>query len=202
MKKIVIGAMILLFSSCGMAQTLCSQYQSVIKRSAYRTFGPSAPVATLVAQLHQESACRSDVSSRAGAQGLSQFMPATAEDMARLHPDVCAPANPFSASWAIMCRDRYMRDLLRQVRSASSESDQWAFALSAYNGGMGWVRRDQEVCRYTHGCDPDVYWNSVENVFDRRRSKANIKENRHYPYRIMCELAPRYTSWGRLVECP
>lgn len=184
------------------AQTLCGQYQALIKRSAFRTFGPSAPVATLVAQLHQESACRPNVSSRAGAQGLSQFMPATAADMAKNHPDVCSPANPFSAAWAIQCRDRYMRDLLRQVDGASSEADQWAFALSAYNGGLGWVRRDQAVCRHTHGCDPLVYWNSVENVYDKRRSPANIRENRHYPVRIMCELSPRYLSWGRMIECP
>ncbi len=201
MKKIVLSAIVLLFSGEAISQTLCGQHHAVIKRSAYRTFGPEAPVATLVAQLHQESSCRADVTSHAGAQGLAQFMPGTATDMARLHPDVCAPANPFSSSWAITCRDRYMRDLLRQVGDSASESDQWAFALSAYNGGMGWVRRDKAICDITPGCNSKKYWDNVENVYDRRRSQANIRENRGYPVRIMCVIAPRYDSWGRYVEC-
>jgi len=124
----------------------CEQYQTLITRSALQTFGPDAPVATLAAQLHLESACREAVSSHVGAQGMAQFMPATAADMARLHPQDCAPAAPFSARWAVACRDRYMRGLLEQYSDAATESDQWAFALSAYNGGAGWVRRDRLAC--------------------------------------------------------
>lgn len=191
------------------AQTLCGQYQALIKRSAFRTFGPDAPVATLTAQLHQESACNPNARSRAGAQGLSQFMPATAADMAARHADVCSPAQPFSAQWAITCRDRYMRDLLRQYSgNSATESDAWAFALSAYNGGAGWVARDKLVCTHSPPltcpvCDASRWWGNVEVSADPRRSAANVRENKHYPRRIICELSPRYEAagWGRAITC-
>lgn len=208
-RTLVVGLLSLLWATGAVGQTLCGQYQALIKRSAFRTFGPEAPVSTLAAQLHQESACRPDANSRAGAQGLAQFMPATAADMAARHADVCQPAQPFSAQWAVQCRDRYMRDLLRQYRNSASESDQWAFALSAYNGGGGWVTRDKLVCqtpKYPQTCavcDPSRWWGNVELHFDTRRAPSNVKENKSYPRRIMCQLAPRYElqGWGRAIPC-
>lgn len=180
----------------------CGQYRALITRSAYRTFGPDAPVSTLVAQLHQESACKPDARSYAGAQGLAQFMPKTAEDMARKYPEECAPANPFSVRWAIGCRDRYMRSLLRAYAN-TEEAEQWAFGLSAYNGGGTWVTRDRDVCRHKDGCDVLKWWGNVELTPDHRRKPAAIKENRGYPFRILCQLTPRYVAegWGRGITC-
>lgn len=193
------------------SQTLqaCNQYRAQITRSAFETFGPGAPVADLVAQLHQESGCRADARSRVGAQGIGQFMPATAQDMAARHA-ACAPANPLSAEWGIRCSHRYMRELLRQFASARTESDQWAFAMSSYNGGAGWARRDQRACMGSdwrtfpcEPCDELAWWDNVERTPDARRAKWAVKENRGYPRRIMCAIAPRYEAegWGRGVGC-
>lgn len=210
--RMIVLVVLLFVTGDLMAQTLgaCGQYRTLITRSAYRTFGPEAPIATLVAQMHQESACRADAKSWAGAQGLTQFMPATAADMARLHPEVCAPANPFSPRWAIECRDRYMRSLLK-LADGATESDDMGMALASYNGGYGWLRRDQAMCRIAPPtlfpcapCDPQRWWGNVELTPDRKRRPSAIKENRDYPKRIMCEIAPRYVAegWGRAVECP
>lgn len=176
------------------------QYRAEVTESALETFGPGAPIATLAAQLHQESAWRSDAVSWAGARGLAQFMPATADDMARRYA-ACSPANPFDPSWAIRCRDRYLYSLLRALRplnhSALEHCDRWAFALRAYNGGLGWINRDR---RRSHaaGADADD-WRVVALYNDGRRESAH-RENREYPERIFA-LDARYALWGPRA-CP
>lgn len=196
-----------LYSSSAAAQLeRCNAYRVELTRSARQTFGPAAPVADLAAQVHQESACDPNARSRVGALGLTQFMPLTATDMAARFPSVCAPANPRSPRWALRCRDRYMKSLLEANDHAQTESDQWAFALSAYNGGDTWRKRDQQMCRAApiicEPCNPRRWWGHVEFTPDPRRAEWAVRENRGYPSRIMCVLAPRYESWGRSVGCP
>lgn len=185
----------------------CLPYQAAMTRSARSIFGPGAPIATLVGQLHQESGCRDSVGSWVGAQGLAQFMPGTASDMAKWYPRDCAPANPLSAAWALKCRDRYMKRLMSNI-TAATESDLWAMTLSAYNGGLGWLYRDKRRCLnsvmlYDRECSASLWWWNVELTPDPRRADWAVRENRHYPYRIICELSPRYESsgWGRAIAC-
>ncbi|ECE0876963.1 lytic transglycosylase domain-containing protein, partial [Salmonella enterica subsp. enterica] len=45
------------------------------------------------------------------------------------------------------------------------------------------------------GLDDARWFGSVETV-NAGRSAAAWRENRHYPQRILRELAPRYLSWG------
>lgn len=178
----------------------CHQFRREITRSAWQVFGPGAPVATLAAQIQQESACNPRAVSHAGAQGLTQFMPKTAEDMARLH-SACSPVNAFDPRWAINCRDRYMRSLLKASRPMASdtlsECDAWAFALKAYNGGGTWVTRDRQLTHRSTG-DPDN-WIEV-NRFNAGRRESAHRENREYPLRIF-RTQHRYTEagWGRGV---
>ena len=54
------------------------RYRALLIREARVVWGMDAPVATFAAQIHQESMWRSDAVSRAGAQGLAQFMPKAA----------------------------------------------------------------------------------------------------------------------------
>lgn len=179
------------------------QYRADMTRSAYRVLGPPAPVATLAAQIHTESAWHADAVSWAGAQGLAQFMPATAQDMADRHPADCAPANPFRARWAFACRDRYMRTLLlaqRDMAGGLTECDRWAFALRSYNGGLGWINRDRRITRLA-GADPDR-WHTVA-THNAGRSAAAFAENTAYAPRIF-GLESRYISagWGAGLRCP
>lgn len=185
----------------------CRMYQRHLTAEAYSVLGPNAPVALLAAQIQQESACRADATSRVGAQGLTQFMPATARDMAARYPRELGPADPLDWRWAISAQVRYMRDIVREPWR--TECDTWAAKLSAYNGGEGWVRRDQAVCRARavqvatcDACIADRWYGHVEDSPDTRRAAHNIRENRGYPRRIMLTLQPRYASWGRLIECP
>lgn len=177
------------------------QYRADMTRSAYRVFGPSAPVSTLAAQIHQESGWRIDAVSHVGAQGLAQFMPATAADMARNHPAECAPADPYSARWAFTCRDHYMRTRLDAINPMGEhgldECDEWVFALRAYNGGLGWIQRDRRLA-LSRGLDPDNH-TEVERV-NAGRNAAAFRENIEYAPKILSRQ-PSYVSagWGRGV---
>lgn len=54
------------------------QYQRELTRNARAVWGLNAPVSTFAAQIHQESQWNARARSPVGAQGLAQFMPATA----------------------------------------------------------------------------------------------------------------------------
>jgi hypothetical protein len=66
------------------------QHKALLIREARAQWGMDAPIATMAAQIHQESTWRDDAVSPAGAQGLAQFMPSTAKWLPSVAPD---PAN-------------------------------------------------------------------------------------------------------------
>ena len=86
--------------------------------------------------------------------------------------------------------------LFERVKGADLRS-QHAFMLSAYNGGLGWIQRDQKLAS-SKGLDPLVWFGSVELV-NAGRAAANWQENRAYPKRILIELQPIYATWGPSV---
>jgi soluble lytic murein transglycosylase-like protein len=187
------------------------QYKRALVASAHYEFGLDAPIADLAAQLEAESGWRTDAHSGVGAQGLAQFMPATALDLAEQRPDICAPANPFSASWAIRCQAAYMHSLYIALKPMPSprytptlaqipECDHWAMTFAAYNGGIGWLMRDRVLTIAAPG-DPNRWFGFVE--FYTKRNAAAERENRSYPLKIMRDFAPKYVadSWGRAVVC-
>lgn len=170
------------------------KHRALLTREARAQWGMDAPVATFAAQIHQESAWRENAVSKAGAQGLAQFMPATARWLPEVAPATGEPM-PFSPSWAIRAMVTYDRWLFRRI-VAWTDCDRWAFALSAYNGGLGWVQRDKAVTR-AKGMDPNTYTHVA--MHNAGRSAANFKENRGYPTRILGPLTNLYRAagWGK-----
>jgi soluble lytic murein transglycosylase-like protein len=98
-----------------------ARFAPAISRAAQRW---SVSGALLAAQLYAESRFNPFARSPAGAQGIAQFMPATAR--------AYGLENPFDAAAAIDAQARMMRDLLRQFASVP-------LALAAYNAGPGAV---------------------------------------------------------------
>lgn len=181
------------------AQLACAQvpagafeHQRYLTREAQAQFGIDAPVARLAAQIHQESAWRPDVCSWAGACGLAQFMPKTAGWMAEIYPRALEPADPTNPLWAIQAQVRYDHWLLQRIEAADACS-RWAMTLSSYNGGIGWLHRDQRLATQA-GADADQWFGHVER-FSRRADWAR-EENRGYVTRILLELEPRYAAAG------
>lgn len=195
-------AVAVLCSGPASAQTVPERsalYRLELQRTAATEFGLNAPVARLAAQIHQESAWRPDARSPY-AQGLAQFTPATATWIAEVYPAL-APADPWDFAWSLRAQAIYMHHLLTRIKGAASECDRWAFALSAYNGGPGWVARDRRLASAT-GADSARWWNATEN--HSQRAAWAFKENRAYPRRILLQLEPAYikAGWPGSAVCP
>jgi len=92
----------------------------------------------------------------------------------------------------------YDRNLYRSVAFAASELDRYAFMFSAYNGGLGGVLKDRQLCKATFGCDPSRWVGHVELTSFRARTavkgygKSFFEINREYVHNIMVVRAPKY----------
>ena len=157
------------------------QYRAQLVREARAVWGLDAPVAVFAAQIHTESWWRNDTVSHVGAQGLAQFMPATAKWLPTVAPETGRPA-PFDPRWSLracVTYDKWLHDRLRPMRAASlATGEHMAFMLSAYNGGLGWVGKDRALAART-GRNPDRWFGHVSDV-NAGRNKSAIKENRRY----------------------
>jgi soluble lytic murein transglycosylase-like protein len=159
-----------------------------LTRLSRSVWGMDAPISNLAAQIHQESTWNPNAQSWAGAQGLAQFMPLTASDMAKRYGE--AP-QPFSPRWAMLNQSRYMKSLYDNV-SGINECQKYAFALAAYNGGLGWVNRRKAISKNPNVC---LYQTCEINP---GITAANQRENAEYSKKILLKLTPLYyqAMWG------
>ena len=187
---------ITLFSATALAviPDAAKRYRPLLTRIAHAQWGLSAPVATFAAQVHQESHWRSDARSPVGAMGLGQVMPSTATWLASMTPAL-ADQQPYNPGWNLRALVSYDRWLYQRVYGAN-ECERMAKTLSAYNGGLGWVYRDQKLAAQT-GLDSGRWFDSVERV-NAGRSAAAFRENRGYPRVILLTNEPLYlrAGWG------
>lgn len=165
-------------------------YRRDLVRIASDVWGLDAPVSLLAAQIHQESAWRPDAVSRVGAGGLAQFMPRTARDVGDRYG--IGPVNVFDPRWSMQAQSVYLRELHNRI-AAENSTERFAFALSAYNGGLGHVRTRQSMSDYPRRC-----LNATCDIRPPGVSESNQHENREYPRRILLTIGPRYyaAGWG------
>lgn len=177
-----------------------AMYRRLVDAAVTDYWNGEGSSAQLAAQLHQESIWRKRAASPVGAMGLAQFMPSTAEWMARQFPRELGMFDPWDPAQAIRAAALYDRYLFDRVTGASA-CDRWAFALSAYNGGLGWVRRDKNRASAT-GADPARWFGHVE-LTSARATWARV-ENRGYVARILHVLTPLYidAGWTGPAVCP
>lgn len=178
------------------AQTIplqAEQYRRDLMRAAQTSWGMGAPIATLAAQVHAESAWRPGAVSWAGAQGIAQFMPATAAGLARQYPEL-QPVNVFDPRWSLRAQARLLRDLARRYDTVGANwCEIGCYAMTAYNGGPGWVDR-----RIARSPVPSRCLGVTRLINPGVRPSAQA-ENERYPVRVLLELEPRYVAagWGR-----
>lgn len=171
------------------------QWRRTLTREGQAVWGLNAPISDFGAQIHAESAWRPNARSPVGAFGLAQVMPATGEWLAGAYPSLGPKAQPASPAWAIRALVTYDLHIWESMR-ADDDCNRMAKTLSGYNGGPGWVDRDERLAA-SKGLDPLLWFGHVETV-NSGRSAANWKENRGYPVRILIRLSPVYVraDWG------
>lgn len=168
-------------------------YRLQLAREVEARFGSRDAVARIAAQVHQESRWRAGAKS-AYAEGMAQFTPVTGAWLAsEVCPEIGAH-DPWSPEWSVRAAVCYDAWLHARVAGASA-CDRWAFTLSAYNGGLRWVQRDQITTRNA-GADPAQWFGQVAEHADSRRAPANVRENRGYVARILTQLEPLYLAAG------
>lgn len=164
-------------------------HRLTLKREAQRVWGLEAPVASFAAQIHQESRWRADAVSPVGAQGMAQFMPATATWISGLYGSLGdrAPMNP---TWAIRALVQYDRWIWERIPGVPKACEHMGFTMQSYNGGLGWVYKRQAksktpavcfgaTCTINPGIDP-----------------ASQREAQDYPVVILKRFEPLYATWG------
>lgn len=173
-----------------------AQYRRALTANARFVWGIDAPIATFAGQVHQESGWRHDARS-IYAGGLAQFTPATADWIGGVFPEL-AERQPFNPAWALRALVRYDKYLFER-NPAATDCDRMAFALSAYNGGEGWLRREQRAAQAA-GTRSDRWFGAV--ALHCLRAQWACAENRSYPALILHRHQKLYASWGPLTECP
>lgn len=162
-----------------------------VEQASAEEWGVDSSPARLAAQLHQESVWNPKAKSPAGAEGLAQFMPATGRWLSAKFPQL-GPYDPWDPAWSARAAAVYDHWLLTRNPGRGACSN-WAFALSAYNGGEAMLRREQALAQAS-GRD-QLRW--FDNTAEYRvRSTAAFQENRAYVRRILLTLEPAYVSAG------
>jgi len=191
----------LLFVSAVHAQSVAipdasALYRHRVEQVVADVFGVNGSPARLAAQLHQESTWRAGAQSPVGAQGIAQFMPATARWMAELFADELGAFDPWNPVQAIHAAALYDRWLYQRVQpfgyTRLSECSRWAFTLRAYNGGETWLWRERGLT-LANRQDPND-WRAVARW--RSRGVNAHRENIAYPQRILLVLEPAYVAAG------
>ena len=84
------------------------------------------------------------------------------------------------------------------MQGAAATQDRLAFTFAAYNGGIGGVLSDRQVCRGTPGCDFGRWFGHVERTSLKAKSvaagygKSFYQINREYVVNVLIVRRPRY----------
>jgi len=105
---------------------------------------------------------------------------------------VGGPLRPDTSAPGARCQDRFNFE-----RFPASEG-RLAFALAAYNGGLGGTYSDIKLCRHTEGCDPGLWFGNVEHTSLKAKTKVVgygqtfFDINRGYVRNVLIERRPKY----------
>jgi soluble lytic murein transglycosylase-like protein len=169
--------------------------RDLIRHSRY-VWGLDAPVAVFAAQIHQESRWNKDAKS-AFAGGLAQFTPDTAAWISGAYPKSLGDNQPFNPAWALRALVTYDKQLYDKAHADTPCDKMWK-GLWGYNGGEGWVLRDEKLAAKS-GANPRSA--AAVEPFNAGRAPAMFRENRDYPRAILLKHQPLYEGWGGAITC-
>ena len=155
----------------------------------------------LIASLmYSESRFNPDAKSWAGAFGLMQLMPVTAEQF--------GVGEESSAQAQIVAGIKYLKWLDKYFRKEIPDSvERINFVLASYNAGAGHIE-DARALAKKYGKDPDVWFGNVD-YFILQKSKPEFYKDAVVkygylrgaePYRYVSEIVNRYHSYKNLIK--
>jgi hypothetical protein len=170
-------------------------FRKIIHAEVERTWGlriPSDVIAVSAGTIQQESAWNPRALSPY-AKGLTQFTDSTWADIVQQDPSITTLGEVWNPHAAIRAMVVYHYFLWNRFSTVTVADARWAFVLSSYNGGSGWVQRDQKLCALHPKCSPLLWFDNVE-LYSARSPEA-FKENRGYPRNILKRWVPLYLQF-------
>jgi membrane-bound lytic murein transglycosylase MltF len=127
------------------------------------------PYLFAVAQGYQESRLNQSAKSAAGAIGIMQLLPSTANDKAVGIPDIHEEEKNIEAGikYLVYLRDRYFTD------PEINDVDKMLLSLAAYNAGPARIRQMRSMAE-EEGYDPNVWFDNVEVITARVVGRETI----------------------------
>ncbi len=142
-----------------------STYDAIIKKYA-KTINWDWRL--LASQVYQESKFDPKASSWAGAKGLMQLMPATAESLGVT--DIKDPEQSIKAG------TKYLMQNYKAFESVPDEITKIKFTLASYNCGLGHVLDAQRLAE-TKGLNPNIWEGNVEEMLLALKLPGNYKQS-------------------------
>lgn len=152
----------------------------------------------LAAQIYQESRFKPSSRSWAGAVGLMQVMPRTAEDMG-----YCSIEHPEVNIQAGVAYIKYLSAYWKDI----PDDERVKFVLASYNAGPGHVS-DARRLAYKYGRDPNVWDGNVEE-FIRKKSQPEFYNDEvvrygycrgQEAYDYVLQITSRYVYYSQFIE--
>lgn len=150
----------------------------------------------LAAQAYQESRFDPKAKSWAGAQGLMQIMPKTAQ-----HLGLKNPANPMQN---LDAGAHYLRQLIDRFSADLPLKERIRFALAAYNCGYGHVRDARRLAKWL-GLDPNRWFGQTEKAMLRlSKERFYLKAKHGYvrgsePVNYVSQIQTRYDAYVSVI---
>ena len=171
-----------------------SPYDDIVRTYAER-HGFDWPL--IVAQMYQESRFDPKAKSWAGARGLMQLLPTTAERLGVT--DLEDPEQ------SIQGGIRYMAWLYARFESELSVRDRMWLSLAAYNAGLGHLR-DARRLAVKLGLDPNQWFRHVEQAMLLLSQRKYYSQSRHgyvrgrEPVGYVRGIRDRYNAYVQMVN--
>lgn len=168
------------------------EFRPLIREYLLDTWGHDDYLSLAGAQVQQESAWNCAARSKF-ADGCAQFTPDTWKWARKSFCRWAPSGTPYDPEASLPCMVLYDYWIWQRVTGAR-EIDRINKMLSAYNGGLGWISRDEKICESHFGCDPAKWDGHVSEHSDR--ADWAIKENRNYMRFIVHRHQPQYFESG------
>ncbi|MCA0153054.1 MltF family protein [Winogradskyella vincentii] len=153
----------------------------------------------LASQIFQESRFDPNASSWAGAEGLMQIMPTTAEAL-----NIDNPSNP---EQSLRGGTNYLKQLYGQFEHIPDKLNRIKFTMASYNCGLGHVLDAQRLAE-AEGLDPIQWEDSVEDMLLALRYPKNYNRSEvkygyvrgSEPVNYIAQIFERYNHYKQFID--